>query len=116
MAFDLNFTTGLLGTDDANFKLTKMEGTSSTRVANLADGSECTRTISHDSRKRERHVVKDILVLPADATHGVRTISVHTVIDQALSPESEDAVTASLVNGHTAWVAANSARIQRGEI
>lgn len=116
MAFDLNYTTDLLSTGDASFQLVKMEGTSSERVATLANGSECVRTISHDKRKRERHVVKDVLTLPADATRSVRTISVHTVIDQALAPESEDAVTALLVSGHTKWVAANSARIQRGEI
>lgn len=116
MAFDLNYSTSLLGTDDAEFKLTKMEGTSSERIASFSDGSECVRTISHDTRKRERHVVKDVLTLPASATRASRTISVHTVIDQALTPDSEDAITALLVNGHNTWVAANSARIQRGEI
>lgn len=116
MAFDLNYTTTTFNTDDSPFNLVEMSGTKSVRKATLATGREIERTISHDVKKRERHVVKDVLTIPATATTPVRTVSVHTVIDQALAPDSADTETAQLVSAHNAWVTANSARIQAGEI
>lgn len=116
MAFDLNFTNSVFGTDDAEFQLTKFEGAASTRKAVFPDGKEITRVISHDVKKRERHVVKDTLVIPATATSPARTTSVHTVIDQALAPDSADIETAQLVAAHNTFVTDNRTRIQAGEI
>lgn len=116
MAFDLNYTTTYNTSDDSNFRMIEMSGTKSVRKAILADGTEIERTISHDVKKRERHVVKDVITIPATAVLPVRTVSVHTVIDQALAPHSADAEAIKLATMHDAWVTANAAAIMAGEI
>lgn len=116
MAFDANFTYSVFGTDDAEFKLVKVNGQES-RVAVLADGGEITMTISHEAKKRERHVVKWTYQGPATATTPAPApISHHHVIDQALPPESQEAKTTSLGVAFNAWLTANYARVQRGEV
>lgn len=115
MAFDANFTLNVFETGDGVLKATRINGIDA-RVAVFPDGKELTMTINHEAKKRERHVVKLVLNIPATATTPADTVSCHIVLDQGLPPSSHEAETTAIGTTLCTWVMANLSRIQRGEI
>jgi hypothetical protein len=115
MAFDSNITMSVHGTNDAIFKTVEENG-KRFRRAILADGTEITMHISHESKKRDRHLVKFIETVPATTTTPAETISVHVVMDQGLPPNSQTTRTAQLTTAAVTFVNTNNAGLQIGEI
>lgn len=114
MAFDPNFTLSIETENDATFSLVKINN-DEYREATLSDGTVVRLDIKHEAKKRERHVVKMLETIPATSTASMDTVSVHIVIDQGLSPNSNDARVLKLAPALSTWVLANLARILRGE-
>lgn len=114
MSFDPNFTISVYGTNDANFKSVNIDG-KSFRRATLTDGGELQLHISHEEKKRERHLAKMVRTIAPTATTPDGTNSIHVVMDQGRSPFSFDADFLIMGPVFLRWCADNLPALLRGE-
>lgn len=115
MALQDNITLTLNTTNDTELKLVERSGTKTVRRARYANGDELTLTISHDEKKRDRHLVECKYDKAATATTPTGSYKEHSVIDQAKRPYSDDPGVKKLSALHTAFVTANIDAILLGE-
>lgn len=116
MAFEQNLTSTTYTENDTSLRLTSMEGTKSVRTARLASGAEIEMVISHDSKKRDRHLVSMEIKLPPTASVAAKSVKVHIVIDQPVSPESCDVDAHKLADELCIFVMSNIDALLLGEI
>lgn len=114
MAFDSNFTLSVYGTNDAPFRQVEVDGKRFRRAV-LEDGGELQLHISHEEKKRERHLAKMVRTISPTATTPEGTNSIHIVVDQGRSPFSFDSDMLTMGPVFLRWCADNLPALVRGE-
>lgn len=115
MAFEKNFTTSVYATNDAVFRAVKIDGEEYRVADQLPVSGELQLRISHEAKKRERHLAKMDHLIPPTATSPDARNSIHIVVDQGLSPNSNDADMLIMGPAFLRWCADNLPAILRGE-